>query len=49
VVVGRVIRSDDSAATRALWDAAKAARFSFETCCLERRAAVEPPFDLDVR
>jgi predicted amidophosphoribosyltransferase len=49
VVVGRVIRVDNGAATRALWDAAKAARFSFETCCLERRVTAEPPFDLDAR
>jgi predicted amidophosphoribosyltransferase len=47
VVVGRVIRVSDSPATQALWDAAKARRFSFEQCCLEQRSATEPPFDLD--
>ncbi len=49
VVVGRVIRADDNAATRALWDSARAGRFSFETCCLEGRTTEEPPFDLDAR
>jgi predicted amidophosphoribosyltransferase len=48
VVVGRVVRADDSAATKALWEAAKATRFSFEACCLERRVTEERPFDLDV-
>jgi predicted amidophosphoribosyltransferase len=49
VVVGRVIRADDSPATRALWDTAKAIRFSFDACCLEQGAEDAPPFDLDVR
>jgi hypothetical protein len=48
VVVGRVIRADDSAATRALWAAAQARGFSFETCCLEQGAQEEPAFRLDL-
>ena len=47
VVVGRVVRAGDNAATRALWNASRARRFSFDTCCLERRASEEPLFDLD--
>jgi hypothetical protein len=41
VVVGRVIPADDNAATRVLWDSARAGRFSFETCCLEGHTAEE--------
>ena len=47
VVVGRVIRPEWSKEGAALWRAARSRRFSFETCCLERDAPPEPPFDLD--
>jgi hypothetical protein len=47
VVVGRVIRPEWSRESAALWRAARSRRFSFDTCCLERDAPPEPPFDLD--
>jgi phosphoribosylpyrophosphate synthetase len=47
VVVGRVIRPEWSTESAALWRAARSRRFSFDTCCLERDALPEPPFDLD--
>jgi predicted amidophosphoribosyltransferase len=47
VVIGRVIRPEWSKESAALWRAARSRRFSFDTCCLERDAPPEPPFDLD--
>ena len=35
VPVGRYIRPDFSPTTQTFWDNARAARFDFDTCCLE--------------